>query len=151
MTKKMLFKIGEIAKKTGVTLRTIRYYDELGLIKPSKRSAGNFRLYDENAISIIKLISNLKKLDYTLEEIKNILVNRNCDEASYIATINHTKNVLLKKKNKVEEKLKHYQQLSGEIDKSIEIIEQCFECRKERGDEAPCKPGCENSNVHISI
>ena len=149
MNKEKLLKIGELAEKTGVTLRTIRYYDELGLIKPEKRSSGNFRLYNKNAVALINLISSLKQLDFSLEEIKGMLLNPDTSQKDYISVINRTKNILLKKKEKVTEKINYYKDLSDEIDNSIRIIEECIECRKDRGKDAPCKPGCQNSSIHI--
>lgn len=151
MSVKKLLKIGEVAKKTGVTLRTIRYYDELGLIHPVERTSGNFRLYEESAIAIIKLISNLKTLEFSLEEIKDLLVPSDCSDDDYIKTINRTKKILLEKKKKVNEKLNYYNSLAEEIDNSVETIEKCVECRKKRGNQEPCKPGCKNYMVHIKI
>jgi DNA-binding transcriptional MerR regulator len=64
--------IGVIAKKAGVSVRTIRYYEELGLIHPSGHSTGGFRLYGEATLKRLELIGFLKGLDLTLLEIRRI-------------------------------------------------------------------------------
>jgi len=65
--------IGEVAEQTGLSLRTIRYYEEVGLVRPSARSAGGFRLYDESDVARLKLIRRMKPLDFTLEEMRDVL------------------------------------------------------------------------------
>ena len=65
--------IGELADKTGLSLRTIRHYDEIGLLKASGRSEGGFRLYTENDVSRLILIRRMKPLGFTLEEMIGLL------------------------------------------------------------------------------
>lgn len=151
MANKKLLKVGEIAKKANVTLRTVRYYDELGLIQPVERSSGSFRLYEDSTIAIIKLISNLKNLGFSLDEIKNLLLVADEDGDSNMITINRTKTILLEEQKKVQDKLALYKQLSEDIDKSLELIDNCIECRIAKNNEAPCKPGCINTSVHIKL
>lgn len=149
MTDKKLFKIGEIAKQAGVTLRTLRYYDELGLITPTSRTSGNFRLFEENSISIVKLITNLKNLGFSLEEIKELLNSPNSPKENNISVLNHTKKILLAEKEKVNENLIKYQKLFEEINSSLETIDKCFECKKEKEPDAPCQENCKHRLIHI--
>lgn len=65
--------IGEVAEQTGLSLRTIRYYGEMGLVPPSARSAGGFRLYTDNDVARFRLIMRMKPLDFSLEEMKDVL------------------------------------------------------------------------------
>lgn len=65
--------IGEVAQRVGLSLRTIRYYEEMGLVVPSARSAGGFRLYDENDVARLLLIKRMKPLDFSLEESRDLL------------------------------------------------------------------------------
>ncbi|WP_145943537.1 MerR family transcriptional regulator [Corynebacterium glyciniphilum] len=62
-------KIGQVADDTGMSIRTLRHYDELGIVSPSGRSAGGFRLYSDEDMQRILLIRRMKPLDFTLEEI----------------------------------------------------------------------------------
>jgi DNA-binding transcriptional MerR regulator len=65
--------IGEVAERTGLSLRTIRYYEEVGLITPSARSHGGFRLYTESDIARLMLVKRMKPLDFSLEEMRDLL------------------------------------------------------------------------------
>lgn len=71
MEKKMTS--GEIAKKTGVSQKAIRLYDEKGLLKPTEYSEGNYRLYDKEALLVLEKIIALKQIGFSLEEIHDNL------------------------------------------------------------------------------
>lgn len=151
MTDQKLLKIGEVAKRADVTIRTVRYYDELGLIKPADRTSGNYRLYSETAITAIKLIKNLKELDFSLDKIHQLFDSLNSFGDDAINTLTTTKEILNAEKKKVNEKLEQYKKLRDDIDFSMSVIDHCFKCRKERGKNMPCKEGCENSSFHIKL
>ncbi|GAB3506972.1 MerR family transcriptional regulator [Amycolatopsis cihanbeyliensis] len=65
--------IGEVAERTGLSLRTIRYYEEVGLVVPSARSQGGFRLYTEPDLDRLQLTKRMKPLGFQLEEIRELL------------------------------------------------------------------------------
>lgn len=65
--------IGEVAERTELSLRSLRHWHEVGLVRPSGRSAGGFRLYTEDDIARILLIRRMKPLGFTLEEMKDAL------------------------------------------------------------------------------
>ena len=65
--------IGEVAARVGLSLRTIRHWDEMGLVVPSERSAGGFRLYTEADIERLALVKTLKPLDFSLEQMRDLL------------------------------------------------------------------------------
>lgn len=65
--------IGEVAEQTGLSLRTIRYYEEVGLVTPSSRTAGGFRLYSETDVARLRLIRRMKPLGFSLEEMRDVL------------------------------------------------------------------------------
>jgi len=68
------FQIGEVAERTGVTQRTLRFYEEKGLLKPPERMDGGFRLYSEADINTIEFIKRLQDLlGFTLSEIKEMV------------------------------------------------------------------------------
>ena len=50
--------ISQVAKLTGVSIRTLQYYDEIGLLKPSKLTAAGYRMYDDNTLQILQQIKN---------------------------------------------------------------------------------------------
>lgn len=75
------YKIGQLAELTGLTQRTIRYYDELGLMKTSSRTQGGQRIYSDSDLLYIKRIMELKALSFSLEEIKAIILLGGDDES----------------------------------------------------------------------
>ncbi len=67
----MLYKIGEFSNITGSSIRTLRYYDQIGLFKPKEIDLfTNYRYYSEEQIEEFKIISELKDCGFSLEEIK---------------------------------------------------------------------------------
>ncbi len=68
-----LLQIGDVADRTGLSLRTIRHYEEVGLLPEPQRSAGGFRLYTQEAIERLLLIKRMKPLDFTLDEMRDLI------------------------------------------------------------------------------
>jgi MerR family copper efflux transcriptional regulator len=68
-----LMQIGQVAERTGLSLRTIRFYEENGLVIPSARSEGGFRLYSEDEVARLEVIKRMKPLGFTLEETRELL------------------------------------------------------------------------------
>ncbi|RWZ51246.1 MerR family transcriptional regulator [Labedella phragmitis] len=65
--------IGELAERTGLSLRTLRHYDEVGLVSASGRTEGGFRLYTQDDYDRLILIRRMKPLGFTLEEMAELL------------------------------------------------------------------------------
>lgn len=65
--------IGEVSEQTGLSLRTIRYYEEVGLVTPSSRTIGGFRLYTETDVDRLRLVQRMKPLEFSLEKMKDVL------------------------------------------------------------------------------
>ena len=66
--------VGEVAKKMGVTVRTLQYYDKEGLLSPSAESEGGRRLYTDKDVIILHQIISLKSLGFSLDDIKHRLI-----------------------------------------------------------------------------
>ena len=69
----VLLQIGQVAVQSQVPIKTIRYYEELGLLKSSERTEGGFRLFSPNTIARISFVKRLQKLGLSLQEIAEIL------------------------------------------------------------------------------
>ncbi len=78
--KEEFYRIGELAAKSGVTIRTIRYYEELGLLASKRRTRGGQRTYTNSDFVYIKRIKELQVLGFSLEEIKKIIELKGTDE-----------------------------------------------------------------------
>lgn len=68
-----MWQIGAVAQRTELSIRTIRHYEEVGLVRPSGRSEGGFRLYTEPDIDRLFLIRRMKPLGFSLEEMADLL------------------------------------------------------------------------------
>ena len=68
-----LFKVGELAGRSGVGVQTLHYYERLGLLPKPDRSAANYRLYPTSALRRVQFIKKAQSLGFALEEIKEIL------------------------------------------------------------------------------
>lgn len=64
--------IGAVAERTGLSLRSVRYYEEAGLLSPT-RTAGGFRLFDDDAVERLTVIMRMKPLGFTLDEMRVLL------------------------------------------------------------------------------
>ncbi|MET8456356.1 MerR family transcriptional regulator [Streptomyces parvulus] len=65
--------IGEVAERTGLSLRTIRHYEDAGLVIPSARSQGGFRLYTERDVARLMVIRRMKPLGFSLDQMRDLL------------------------------------------------------------------------------
>ncbi|WP_092605945.1 MerR family transcriptional regulator [Raineyella antarctica] len=65
--------IGVVAERTGLSLRTLRHYDEIGLVHPTGRTDGGFRLYSEADVERLLLIRRMKPLGFSLQEMQDLL------------------------------------------------------------------------------
>ena len=67
--------VNEVSKLTGVSIRTLHYYDQIGLLKPAKYTDSDYRLYDDAALEKLQQILLFRELEFPLKDIKEI-VNR---------------------------------------------------------------------------
>ena len=96
-----LLSIGDFSKISNVTTKTLRYYDEINLIKPVHINEENgYRYYDISQLESILLISKLKQYSFSLEEISEVLKNRHDDEMLF--------SLLQKKKKIIHEKMNEF-------------------------------------------
>src|SRR5215813_6082648 len=66
-------KVGELAKRTGLTVRTLHHYDEIGLLKPSLRTEAGYRLYTPGDVARLQQVLSLRQLGFSLEEVRDCL------------------------------------------------------------------------------
>lgn len=127
MVREQLYKIGQVSKKARVTLRTIRYYEELGLIEPVVRTKGGFRLYREESIERLRLIQGLKLLDFSLSKIKEMFKIRQMaqsgDEASH-----RVMRLLQSQQREAIKKKGQYEKMLQEIRATMELVRGCYGC-----------------------
>jgi DNA-binding transcriptional MerR regulator len=81
----MLLKVGDLAKRTGLTVRTLHHYDEIGLLQPTGRSEGNYRLYAADDVARLHAIQTLRGLGLALDEIGRLLDSGGADLQAIVA------------------------------------------------------------------
>ena len=82
---KKTMSVHEVAKLTGITARTLHYYDEIGILKPTRLTEVGYRMYDDTALSRLQSILLFRELEFPLKEIKAILDSPNFDASEAIS------------------------------------------------------------------
>lgn len=62
-----------MAERVGLSLRTVRYYEEAGLVRPTERTDGGFRLYGDEEVARLEVIKQMKPLGFSLQEMRELL------------------------------------------------------------------------------
>ena len=87
--------VKEISEITGISIRTLHYYDEIGLLLPTKKSDAGYRLYDQKALETLQQILFFREFDIPLKEIKTFMQNNTLDKNQILKM---QKNMLITKK-----------------------------------------------------
>ena len=113
------FQIGEVADRTGVTQRTLRFYEEKGLLRPPERMDGGFRLYSENDVTRIGYIKQLQDLlGFTLSEIKDMV-----EAEDLLLQMSATR----RPERELPERLERSAQILGALTKQLDLVDHKVE------------------------
>lgn len=107
----MMLKIGELAKQTGVSVGTLRYYESLGLLKPSQRAENGYRYYVDDTVQRVQFIKKAQILRFSLIEIKNIL--EICEQGNPACTT--VKELLNAKIAQIDTQIEHLYEFKTEL------------------------------------
>ena len=122
--------VKEVSELTGISVRTLHYYDEIGLFEPTIVSEAGYRLYDDKALERLQQILFFREFDMPLKEIKSIMENPNLDNNQLLCS---QKQVLILKKERLERLIASIDDiLKGENRMDFEIfsktdVEQLYE------------------------
>lgn len=108
--------VKEVAALTGISVRTLQYYDEIGVFKPTTLTEAGYRLYDEEALKTLQQILLFRELDFPLKEIKRIMTQKEYDQAE---AFQKQKALLIKRRDRLD-------RLLSLLDK-LEKGESCME------------------------
>jgi DNA-binding transcriptional MerR regulator len=132
-TARGLTRIGEVADKLKVSPRTIKYYEELGLIKPGKRSPGGFRLYTEEDVECLKRILKMKGMGYSLSAIREILAVREvAEEADKVVVLKEVVERLEEQEQQVAERIRKMRKEVGHAENLLRELRHDVALCKER-------------------
>ena len=107
--------IGELAKRLGITTRTIRYYEEIGLMGPSARVGGGTRTYNRDDVLRLKFILKLKELGITLKEMQDLAEHFDVNQQSFGTITPRLLEILDLHISKVDQKIANLASLRKEI------------------------------------
>ena len=122
-----LLRIGDLARKTGKTVRAIHLYEELGLLQPATRSSGGFRLYEDRAVERVRWIDLLHGMGFSLQEMRSILQGWWSADIGPEA-MNHLRELFARKLADTRDQLTRCQQLERELEEGLAYLETCREC-----------------------
>jgi len=122
-----LLKIGDFAELVGTNLRTLRYYEELGLIEPARRSAGGFRYYRPTDVNRVKLIRDLQELGLHLDRIRE-LVGRRGENAVAGALSGRVEAALAEHDALLVDRMARLEAQRGRIQTALTKLRGCTSC-----------------------
>ena len=122
-----LLKVGELADRTGKTNRALRFYEELDLLKPARRTKGGFRLYDPSAVVRIHWIDRLQELGFSLSEIRDFMSSLR-EQDSGPAAMDHLRAFYARKLIETRQAVARLQVLEGELTDSLAYLHSCQSC-----------------------
>jgi MerR family transcriptional regulator, copper efflux regulator len=122
-----LLRIGDLARKSGKTVRAIHLYEELGLLHPATRSSGGFRLFERSALERMRWIDLLHGMGFSLQEMSELLRSWWSADLGPDA-MESLRRLFLRKLEETRAALGRYQQLERELTEGLAYLETCRDC-----------------------
>ena len=125
ITEQELYQVGEVARQAGTSVRTVRFYEEKGLLDKPRRTSGGMRLYDDRDVSRVRLVRRLRNVGLDLEEIKGALKSGGADRTE---RVNHTLEVLRMEAERSRQRIAELQAESREREELASMVSNCVQC-----------------------
>jgi MerR family transcriptional regulator, copper efflux regulator len=122
-----LLKVGDLARRTGKTVRAVHLYEELGLLAPAVRSKGGFRLYPGKAVKRIEWIQKLQDMGFSLTEIKAFLRDWEDSETAPKA-MGRIREIFADKLRETKETIGRLARLVDDLTESLAYLDSCRSC-----------------------
>ncbi len=130
-------KVGELAKRTGKSVRALHLYEELGLLQPILRSKGGFRLFAQAAVTRVNWISKLQDMGFSLTSIRDIVTHlEEVGAGSAPDAMGNIRELFQQKLEETRMQVKRLASLEGELAESLAYLETCKTCDIESALEA---------------
>lgn len=117
----MAWMISEFASVGDVTVRTLRYYDKINLLKPSDYTEGGHRLYTKDDLYVLQQIQSFKHLGFSLGEIQNIILQRDVETEAFFRKIHFQKELLLVEQERIAKVLSHMDEMMKKFQKEERV------------------------------
>lgn len=124
-------RVGDVARLTGKTVRALHLYEELGLLEPTLRSKGGFRLYSGDAIRRVRWITRLQDIGFSLPEIRDLLHDWKASSSAPTA-MHRVHDLYRRKREETRLQVEKLRGLLGELEQSLAYLETCTSCEPER-------------------
>lgn len=147
---KQVIQIGDFAKRAGVSVRAIRYYEELGLIHPEAHSVGGFRLYSGDSLRRLQVIACLKELGLSLMEIRQIFQAKKPGAGDREA-VHFLLQAFGDKLKQIESKIEALSRVRDELSNAIRILRSCENCDHKVLLDALLCVGCASLNPREAV
>lgn len=121
-------RIGEVARRTGLPVKTIRYYCDEGLLQPKARSAGGYRLFDEENLADLALIRALRAMDVSIPELTRILEVRR----EGVCNCAVLKDSIAGKMDSINQRIAELAAMKDELARLLESWQDCGGLKTER-------------------
>ncbi|MEW6749513.1 MAG: MerR family transcriptional regulator [Candidatus Latescibacterota bacterium] len=122
-----MMQIGDLAAKAGITTRTLRYYEELGIIEPDERTEGGFRLYSDNQLRRLTIVQGLKALGFDLERIREVFALRHAVETGGELARAMSQH-LEEQQGEIESRIRHYEEMRERNERALQVLRGCLHC-----------------------
>ena len=129
-TEHSLYRIGSLAKKLNKTTRTLRFYEEIGLLFPVTRTSAGYRLYDEGAVTQVSWIDTLQALGFSLPDIKDFL--KGFDQVQQAPEkMKKIREFYDDRLSETQKTIDRLQNLAKELQSSLSALQNCAQCTLE--------------------
>ncbi|MDC0748828.1 helix-turn-helix domain-containing protein [Polyangium mundeleinium] len=133
-----LLTTGEMARLSNSTLRTVRFYEEEGILRPARRTDGGHRLFERTELDRLMLVTDMRMAGLSLDDIKAILDVKKTASSGSAAAQQATK-VLAARIDELKEKLAVLNRLRDDLEETTKIVEPCMRCEDDRGFPTACE------------
>jgi DNA-binding transcriptional MerR regulator len=120
-------RVGDLARRTGKTVRALHLYEELGLLSPANRSSGGYRLYNGTSELRVRWIDKLQQMGFSLTDIRQIVADVDQSQSAPDA-MTRVKALFREKLAEAREQIRKLQELEAELDASLGYLETCDSC-----------------------
>jgi len=123
-------RVGDLAKRTGKTVRALHLYEEHGLLSPAQRSTGGYRLYNRESELRVRWIDKLQQMGFSLSDIKQIVAHVDAGKTAPDA-MHRVREIFHEKLAETREQVRRLMALEAELTASVAYLETCDACDTE--------------------